>query len=71
MSRQAMLIVAVVFGIAFAASAALRGEVLPGLVTGVIGAILVFLVLKRVTEHNEAVRRRREREQDQARGQRP
>ena len=66
-----MLIVAVVFGIAFAASAALRGEVLPGLVTGVIGAILVFLVLKRVTEHNEAVRRRREREQDQARGQRP
>jgi L-lactate permease len=66
-----MLIVAVVFGVAFAVSAALRGEVLPGLVTGVLGAILVFLVLKRVTEHNEAVRRRREREQDQARGQRP
>jgi L-lactate permease len=66
-----MIIVAVVFGVAFAVSAALRGEVLPGLVTGVLGAILVFLVLKRVTEHNEAVRRRREREQDQARGQRP
>jgi L-lactate permease len=66
-----MIIVAALFGVSFAVSAALRGEVLPGIVTGVLGAILVFLVLKRVTEHNEAVRRRREREQDQARGQRP
>jgi hypothetical protein len=35
--------------------------VLSGVVTGGIGAVLVFLVLVRVTEHNDAVRRRRER----------
>jgi L-lactate permease len=62
MSRRNMAIVAVLCGIVYAVSSALRGHVLPGIVTGVLGAVLVFLVLGRVTEHNAAVRRRRERE---------
>ena len=62
MSRRSMAIVAALFGVAYAVSAAIRGQVLPGIVTGVLGAVLVYLVLGRVTEHNAAVRRRRERE---------
>jgi hypothetical protein len=62
MSRRNMAIVAAFFGIAYAVSSAIRGQVLAGIVTGAIGALLVFLVLGRVTEHNAAVRRRRERE---------
>jgi L-lactate permease len=61
MSRRTMAIVAVFFGVAYAVSSAIRGQVLPGLVTGVLAAVLVFLVLTRVQEHNAAVRRRRER----------
>jgi len=61
MSRRNMMIVAAVFGVAYAISSIVRGQVLSGIVTGAIGAVLVFLVLVRVTEHNEAVRRRRER----------
>ena len=49
------------FGVAYALSSALRGEVLAGIITGAIGAVLVFLVLTRVQEHNAAARRRRER----------
>jgi L-lactate permease len=63
MTARHMAIVAVIFGIAYAVSAALRGDVLPGIVTGILGGVLVFLVLKRVAEHNAAVRRRREREE--------
>ena len=62
MSRRTMVIVALVFGVAYGVSAAIRGQLLSGIVTGVIGAVLVFLVLGRVSEHNAAVRRRRERE---------
>ncbi|HKH18544.1 MAG TPA: hypothetical protein VKA57_13545 [Solirubrobacteraceae bacterium] len=62
MSRRNMAIVAAFFGIAYAVNSAIRGQVLAGIVTGAIGALLVFLVLGRVTEHNAAVRRRRERE---------
>ena len=62
MSRRNMAIVAVLFGVAYAVSSAIRGQVLAGVVTGAIGAVLVFLVLTRVQEHNAAVRRRRERE---------
>jgi L-lactate permease len=62
MSRRSMAIVAAFFGVAYAVSSAIRGEVVPGLVAGVLGAVLVFLVLTRVQEHNAAVRRRRERE---------
>jgi hypothetical protein len=62
MSRGSMAIVAVLFGVAYAVSSAIRGHVLSGIVTGLLGAVLVFLVLGRVAEHNAAVRRRRERE---------
>jgi hypothetical protein len=57
-----MAIVAVALGVAYAVSSILRGALLPGLATGVLGAVLVYLVLGRVQEHNDAVRRRRERE---------
>ena len=63
MTPRHMAIIAVLFGIVYAVGFAIRGEVLPGIVTGILGAVLVFLVLKRVAEHNAAVRRRREREQ--------
>jgi L-lactate permease len=61
MSRRNKAIVGVLFGVAYAVSSAIRGEVLAGIVTGAIGAVLVFLVLTRVNEHNAAARRRRER----------
>jgi xanthine/uracil permease len=61
MSRRNMVIVALVFGVVYAVSAAVRGQVLSGIVTGAIGAVLVFLVLVRVTAHNAEARRRRER----------
>jgi L-lactate permease len=63
MTERHMAIVAVIFGIAYALSAALRGDVLPGIVTGILGGVLVFLVLKRVAAHNASVRRRRERQE--------
>ena len=63
MSRRNMAIVGVFFGVAYAVSSAIRGQVLAGVVTGAIGALLVYVVLLRVTEHNDAVRRRREREE--------
>jgi len=62
MSRRNMAIVAACFGIAYAVSGAIRDQILPAIVTGVLGAVLVYLVLMRVTEHNAAVRRRRERD---------
>ena len=64
MSRRNMVIVGVFVGVAYAVSSAIRGEILAGIVTGAIGAVLVFLVLTRVTEHNAAARRRRERGDD-------
>jgi hypothetical protein len=57
-----MAIVGTFFAVAFAISGALRGDVAPGLVGGALGGILVYVVLLRVTEHHEALRRRRERE---------
>ena len=66
MSPRQMAIVAVLSGIAFAVSSSLRGHVLPGIVTGVIGAVLVYIVLVRVGEHNAEMRRRRERESEPA-----
>jgi hypothetical protein len=59
-----MAIVAAFFGAAFAISGIARGDVAPGLVGGALGAVLVFLVLQRVQEHNDAARRRRERERE-------
>jgi len=61
-TRTQMGIAGAFFGAAFAISAIARGDVAPGLVGGVLGAVLVYLVLQRVSEHNAAVRRRRERE---------
>jgi uncharacterized membrane protein len=62
MNRRSRAIVAAFFGVAYAVSSAARGHVLVGIVTGAIGALLVFLVLARVQEHQAAVRRRRERD---------
>ena len=60
-TRTQMALVGAFFGAAFALSSALRGNVLPGIVAGALAAAVVYLVLQRVQEHNDAVRRRRER----------
>jgi hypothetical protein len=57
-----MAVVAVFFGVAFAISGIVRGDVAPGLAGGALGAVLVYLVLERVQTHNAATRRRREHE---------
>jgi hypothetical protein len=57
-----MAIVGTVFFVAFAAGNIARGQVAPGLVGGALGGLLTYIVLLRVTQHNERVRRRRERE---------
>ena len=61
-SRRACALIGALFGASYAIAMAARGDVLPGLVTGVLGALLIYLVLQRVQQHNDAVRRRRERE---------
>ena len=60
-TRTQMILVGAFFGAAFALSNVLRGDVAPGLVGGALAAVLVYLVLQRVHDHNEAVKRRRER----------
>jgi xanthine/uracil permease len=62
MSRRSIVIVALFFGVAYAISAAIRDQLVSGLVTGALGAVLVYLVLVRVQEQHAAQRRRRERE---------
>jgi L-lactate permease len=62
MTRVHMAIVGAVFAAAFAISNIARGNVLPGIVAGAVGGVLVYLVLLRVQKHNEAMRRRRERD---------
>jgi hypothetical protein len=57
-----MVIVGAVFAAAFAISNIARGNAAPGIVGGALGGVLVYLVLLRVQQHNDAVRRRRERE---------
>ncbi len=57
-----MLIAGLVFGAAFAIASIVRGDTLPGLVGGALGGLLLYLVLLRVQQHNEAVKRRRERD---------
>ena len=64
MTRRQRVFVAAFFALAYAISSAIRGEVLVGVVTGAIGAVLVYLVLARVEQHNAAARRRRERWDD-------
>jgi hypothetical protein len=57
-----MAIVGAVFFAAFAISNVARGNIAPGIVGGALGGLLLYLVLLRVQQHNDAVRRRRERE---------
>jgi uncharacterized protein (DUF2062 family) len=61
MSRRNRALVAAFFAAAYIVSSVLRGQVVAGIVTAAIGAVLVYLVLTRVDEHNAAARRRRER----------
>jgi hypothetical protein len=61
MSRRATVVVAALFGGSYAVAMSLRGDVLPGLVTGVLGAVLIYVVVGRVQQHNDAVRRRRDK----------
>ncbi len=61
-SRTHKLIIGALFGLTFAVSSILRDAVAPGIVGGVLAGVVVYLVLTRVHEHNEAVRRRRERD---------
>jgi len=57
------VVIAVLFGVAFAISSILRGDVAPGLVGGALAAVLVWLVIGRVQEYNERARaRHRQRE---------
>jgi len=65
MSRRQRTVLAAFFALAYAVSSAVHGDVLVGIVTGAIGALLVYLVLGRVEQHNAAAaRRRRERTGD-------
>jgi uncharacterized membrane protein YfcA len=60
--RQAhVLILSVLVGIAFAIMYAIDGHVLPGLVGGVLAAILLYLAIGRFQEQHAANRARRER----------
>ena len=60
-TRTQMALVGAFFGVAFALSSGLRGDVLPGIVAGALAAVVVYLVLQRVQDHNAEARRRRER----------
>lgn len=60
-----MAIVGAFFAVAFAASNIARGDIAPGIVGGALGGVLVYLVLLRVQQHNDAMRRRRERRQQE------
>lgn len=62
LTRVQMLIIAALVGVAYAVNSVLRGSVLPGLVTGALGAVLVYVVLMRLQGQHTASRQRRERE---------
>jgi len=64
-NRTHMALIGAFFGAVFVISGVLRGNIAPALVGGALGAVLVFLVLQRVHEHNETVRRRREDDDSQ------
>jgi hypothetical protein len=61
MGRIQMVIVGAFFGVAFAISGIVRGNAAPAVVGGILGGVLVYLVLLRVTEHHADLKRRRER----------
>ena len=54
-----VIVLSVVIGAGFAISYAARGHVLPGLVGGVLAAILLYLVIARFDEQQEQRRRNR------------
>ena len=59
-----MALVGAVFGVVYAVSSVLRGSVLPGLIAGALGGVLVFLTITRLQERHDAARRRREAEDE-------
>ena len=58
MSTRQVAFAGAVVGVLYAVTLSLRGDVAPGIVGGVLAAILVFLVIRRVEEYNAAKRRR-------------
>jgi hypothetical protein len=54
-------VLAAIVGLGCAMPALLRGHLLAGLATAVLGALLLVIVLQRFAEHRAADRRRRER----------
>jgi len=54
-----VIVLSVVVGAGFAISYAARGHVLPGLVGGVLAAILLYLVMGRFEQQQEQRRRNR------------
>jgi uncharacterized protein (DUF2062 family) len=54
-----VLIIAVLVGLGFFATYAARGQVLPGLVGGVLAAILLYVVIGRFEQQQEQRRRDR------------
>jgi L-lactate permease len=64
LSRKQIALIGAVFGVVYAVSSVLRGNVLPGLVAAALGAVLVFLTVTRLQERHQAARRRREREDE-------
>jgi len=66
-TRQSAILAAVV-GVAYAATLVVTQDaVAPGLVGGALAGVLVFLLIRRVQEHN-AMRRRRAEGRDRAGG---
>jgi energy-converting hydrogenase Eha subunit G len=59
-STRQTVIVAAVIGLAYTITLVVQGGVAPGLVGGALAGVLVFLLIRRVQEHN-AMRRRRAR----------
>ena len=63
MSRRASALLATVVGAAYAVAMVVRGDLLPGLVGGLLAGILVVLLGRRVEAHN-AMRRRAAEERE-------
>ena len=54
-----VIVLAVLVGLGFFATYVLRGDVLPGLVGGILAAILLYLVILRFDQQQEQRRRNR------------
>ena len=62
LNRTQVVIVSVFVGALFALQSILRGDVAPGIVGGILAAIVVYMAVLRYQERKRAVLRRRERE---------